>query len=1078
VKDLRSRWNALIVLFAIGAMLGCSALEGGPRTIPGSTSLVASSPTVNFGTVVVGNSTAFTEFIFNPTTASVTITGATVAGGDFEITAPTFPITILPGRRAALTLKFTPQSSGNLSGTILISNSAPQSSMTLIVSGRAIPAGQLVVTPSSISFGSVQLGKNQSRAGTLTNSGATNVTISQVSASASDFAVSGLSLPLTLLPNQTTNFNVVFAPQSSGTRTGSISVTGAAAMTNSAFRFRGRFGLTPQATSANGGQTVTISVAGVGAQAPATSAGQLVAAPTSLSFGSSQVGSSQSKPLVISNSGNVSTTVSQAAATGTGYTLSGPSLPLTLAPGQTATFTVTFAPQSAGAGVGVGNVAVVSDASNSTLNVALSATVASPGVLAAASNPVAFGTVLVGTSQQLPATITNSGGSTVTVNQAAVTGTGFSMNPMSTPMTLAPSQSSNITITCSPKSAGALSGSLTVSSTASDPGLTVALTGTAVTAGALTVSPSSFSFGSVQTSSNQSLPATLTNSGGSSVTVTQATAGAGYSITGLTLPLTLQAGQSQPFNVVFAPASAGPANSNLTITSNASNTTLTALLSGTGVTAGALTVSPSSFSFGSVQTGSNQSLPATLTNSGGSSVTVTQASFSGAGYSLTGLTLPLTLQAGQSQPFNVVFAPQSVGTDNFNLTITSNASNPTLTAPVSGSAVSAGSLTASAPSLSFGSVQVNSSQSLPETLTNSGGSSVTITQVAAGGGYSVSGLNLPVTLAAGKSTSFNVVFAPVSSGSSNVSLAITSNASSPTFTILLSGTGVAAGTLTASSVSFGNVQVGSSTSKTATITNSGGSTVTISQANLPSGDFTMSGLTTPLTLTAGQSFTFGVTFTPQAAGSASASIALVSTASSSPSISLSGTGVAAGQFAVSPSTLSFGSVTVGASKNLTSTISATGASVTVSSASVSTSEFKMAGPSLPMTIPAGGTATFTVTFTPQGSGAASANATFVTNAANSPAVEALTGTGTAAPQHSVSLSWSPSTSSVAGYNVYRGGTTGGPYTKINPATDTGTSYNDTSVQAGQTYFYVTTAVAGDGTESAFSNEVRAAIPTP
>jgi hypothetical protein len=41
----------------------------------------------------------------------------------------------------------------------------------------------------------------------------------------------------------------------------------------------------------------------------------------------------------------------------------------------------------------------------------------------------------------------------------------------------------------------------------------------------------------------------------------------------------------------------------------------------------------------------------TLTNSGGSSVTVSQANVSGSGFSVTGLSLPLTLTPGQSFTF-------------------------------------------------------------------------------------------------------------------------------------------------------------------------------------------------------------------------------------------------------------------------------------------------------------------------------------------------------------------------------------------------------------------------------------------
>jgi hypothetical protein len=80
------------------------------------------------------------------------------------------------------------------------------------------------------------------------------------------------------------------------------------------------------------------------------------------------------------------------------------------------------------------------------------------------------------------------------------------------------------------------------------------------------------------------------------------------------------------------------------------------------------------------------------------------------------------------------------------------------------------------------------------------------------------------------------------------------------------------------------------------------------------------------------------------------------------------------------------------------------------------------------------------------------------------------------PQHSVNLSWKPSTSAVVGYNVYRRGTSG--VVKVNSVPVTGTSFVDKTVQPGQTYFYLTKAVNAKGTESTSSNEVRADIPSP
>jgi fibronectin type 3 domain-containing protein len=67
---------------------------------------------------------------------------------------------------------------------------------------------------------------------------------------------------------------------------------------------------------------------------------------------------------------------------------------------------------------------------------------------------------------------------------------------------------------------------------------------------------------------------------------------------------------------------------------------------------------------------------------------------------------------------------------------------------------------------------------------------------------------------------------------------------------------------------------------------------------------------------------------------------------------------------------------------------------------------------------------------------------------------------------------------VAGYNVYRGSQSGGPYVAVNSALDASTGYTDNSVQAGQTYYYVVTAVDNSGTESVYSNQAQAVIPTP
>ena len=286
-------------------------------------------------------------------------------------------------------------------------------------------------------------------------------------------------------------------------------------------------------------------------------------------------------------------------------------------------------------------------------------------------------------------------------------------------------------------------------------------------------------------------------------------------------------------------------------------------------------------------------------------------------------------------------------------------------------------------------------------------------------------------------------------------------------------------TASPSSLSFGSIQLGSSQIQYETLTNSGNSTVTISQATVTGAGFGWSGLALPLSLNKGQSVTFSALFAPKTGGSASGAITVVSNASNpNLTIALAGAGISAGRLTSSASALNFGIVTVGTSKSLTTTLTATASSVTVSSATSTSAEFRLTGLSLPKTIAAGQSASFALTFTPQSSGAASGSISLASNASNTPTVETLTGSGTATPSHSVSLDWTSSTSAVVGYNVYRSVTSGGPYTKINPALDASTSYLDSSVQGGKTYYYVSTAVDTKGVESVRSSQLQAVIPSP
>jgi hypothetical protein len=187
--------------------------------------------------------------------------------------------------------------------------------------------------------------------------------------------------------------------------------------------------------------------------------------------------------------------------------------------------------------------------------------------------------------------------------------------------------------------------------------------------------------------------------------------------------------------------------------------------------------------------------------------------------------------------------------------------------------------------------------------------------------------------------------------------------------------------------------------------------------------------------------------------------------------------VAAGQLFVSPSTLDFGKVAVGQEATKTGTLRAGNARITVTSADWSGEGYSVSGVTFPVTVAAGQSVPFKVTFAPQKGGSSSGNISFLSDASNSPHAEALNANGTKAAAHSVTLSWLASNSNAIAYNIYRGMQPKGPYSKINSSPQPKATFTDGSVQGGQTYFYVTTALNKHGKESKPSNQVQVTIPS-
>jgi hypothetical protein len=197
----------------------------------------------------------------------------------------------------------------------------------------------------------------------------------------------------------------------------------------------------------------------------------------------------------------------------------------------------------------------------------------------------------------------------------------------------------------------------------------------------------------------------------------------------------------------------------------------------------------------------------------------------------------------------------------------------------------------------FGKVEVGSSSSYSIQLTNAGSKTLRITSKSMqGSAFSFGSFPVPVTVKPGSTLELPITFTPTAKGYSDATIGLASNAPNSPLTMHVGGTGIfgqnAELGVSPATLSFGNITVGSSATLQATL-KATNAAVTISADQSTSSEFTILGLTLPMTLQAGQSVAVTIQFTPNASGKATAKAGFTSNALDSPTVEqLNGTGVA------------------------------------------------------------------------------------------------------------------------------------------------------------------------------------------
>lgn len=202
--------------------------------------------------------------------------------------------------------------------------------------------------------------------------------------------------------------------------------------------------------------------------------------------------------------------------------------------------------------------------------------------------------------------------------------------------------------------------------------------------------------------------------------------------------------------------------------------------------------------------------------------------------------------------------------------------------------------------------------------------------------------------------------------------------------------------------------------KVVTLTNSGSAAITISSIGFTGanpGDFEIFSKTCGSSLAGSTSCTANIIFAPTATGNRSATLNFKDSASNSPqTMALTGYGApVSGTVSVSPTSLSFGNVTLGSTGAAKSTTLTNGLSSSISISSVAISgtnaaDFSISSKSCGTSLTASGSCSASVVFKPSASGTRTATLSFTDSATNSPQKVALSGTGSNTTSGSASVS--------------------------------------------------------------------------
>lgn len=883
--------------------------------------------TWDYGLVNIGSPEDKTFVISNEGCEELSITAAVLTGGtpaEFAIVSGGAPFTVPPEGTHNLVVRFDPTSGSAKSTALQIttSNDPDEVTVNINLDGVGCDYPDIVAAPDVWDYGQVDVGAFEDKTFFISNDSCQTLEVTSsilVGTNPDQFSIESGEAPFSVLQGATHNIVIRFAPTSGGVKSATLQM----------------------ANTAPGKSPQNIDLDGEGCSPP-----DVGVDPDSWDYGVVNVGTTEDKIFVVSNTGCQVLEVSATTLVGTDpgqFSIFAGQAPFTVSPGGTHNVTVRFEPTTVGSKSAVLQVSS-NDPDEGTVNVDLTGGVCGLQDIAVDPGSWDYGPVDLSGHEDKTFAVSNVGCQDLTITGLTLIGANvdqYSIESGST-TTLSQGQTENVVVRFSPTTGGLKNATLQITSDDPDEGIiNVDLVGEGCAAPEIDADPTAWDYGIVNVGAFEEKTFVISNDSCQTLNVTATTivgGGGEFAIISGGAFFDVVRNGTHDIVVRFTPASGGNKAAVLRLVSNdPDESPLDIPLSAEGCEQPDIVVDPTTVDFGAVDGGAFKDTTVHVTNDSCQTLQVSSTSLVGAGqsqFTIISGGAPFNIPSGGNRDIVVRFEPLSAGAKSAALRISSNDPDEgTKDVPLSGFG-NTPDIQLSATSHDYGNIDMGGFDDWSFMVTNIGNQTLVLYNILSSNPdfAIISPAAFPANIPAAGNLSVTIRFTPSVAGPRSATITITSNDPDESSRIVsVAGVGCVDPDISVnpSSWDYGQVVFGNLEDKTFVVSNLGCQELNITATNMTGPDaalFTIIDGGGPKTVGIGGSYDLVIRFEPVTEGAKSATLQIINNDpdEGTKNINLQGEGCGPPDITVDPSSWSYGSLDVGNHSDITIVVSNSG----------------------------------------------------------------------------------------------------------------------------------------------------------